>query len=77
MRFKERPQLPGAGRARAGHHHGSHKPTSSMAILLVKWPITPNKSAGSVVQTSKQSTHCIKILRGNRSNPGVCLVIYR
>ena len=50
MRFKKRPQLPGAGRSRAGHHHGSHMPTSPGAILLVKWPITPNKSAGSVGQ---------------------------
>ena len=38
MRFKKIPQLPGAGRARAraGHHHGSHTPTSSEAILLGK-----------------------------------------
>ena len=36
MRFKKRPQLPGAGRARAGHHHGSHTPTSPETILLGK-----------------------------------------
>ena len=36
MRFKIRPQLPGAGRTRAGHHHGSHTPTSPEAILLGK-----------------------------------------
>ena len=36
MRFKKRPQLPGAGRTRAGHHHGSHTPTSPGAILLGK-----------------------------------------
>ena len=36
MTFKKRPQLPGAGRARAGHYHGSHKPTSPRAILLGK-----------------------------------------
>ena len=36
MRFKKRPQLPGAGRARAGYHHGSHTPTSPGAILLGK-----------------------------------------
>ena len=24
MRFKKSPQLPGAGRTRAWHHHGSH-----------------------------------------------------
>ena len=39
MRFKKRPQLPGAGRARAGHHHGSHTPTSPGAILLGKMAI--------------------------------------
>ena len=33
MRFKIRPQLPGAGRTRVGHHHGSHTPTSPEAIL--------------------------------------------
>ena len=36
MRFKKRPQLPGAGRTRAGHHHGSHTPTSPGTILLDK-----------------------------------------
>ena len=36
MRFKNLPQLPGAGRTRAGHHHGSHTPTSPVAILLGK-----------------------------------------
>ena len=36
MRFKNGPQLPGAGRTRAGHHHGSHTPTSPGTILLGK-----------------------------------------
>ena len=36
MRFKKRPQLPGAGRTRAGYHHGSHTPTSPGTILLGK-----------------------------------------
>ena len=36
MRFKKRPQLPGAGRTRAGHHDGSHTPTNPRAILLSK-----------------------------------------
>ena len=36
MRFKNGPQLPGAGRTRAGHHHGSHTPTSPEAIILGK-----------------------------------------
>ena len=46
MRFKKRPQLPGAGRTRAGHHHGSHTPTSPEAVLLGK--MTPNISVPSV-----------------------------
>ena len=41
MRFKKRPQLPGAGRARAGHHHGSHTPTSPGALLLSKMACQP------------------------------------
>ena len=49
MRFKKLPQLPGAGRTRAGYHHVSHTPTFPEAILLGKWPITPNKSGGSVL----------------------------
>ena len=36
MRFKKRSQLPGAGGTRAGHHHGSHTPTSPEAVLLHK-----------------------------------------
>ena len=36
MRFKKSPQLPGAGRTRAWHHHGSHMPTSPGALLLGK-----------------------------------------
>ena len=32
MRFKKSPQLPGAGRIRAGHHHGSDMPNSLRAI---------------------------------------------
>ena len=33
MRFKNSPHLPGAGRTRAWHHHGSETPTSHRAIL--------------------------------------------
>ena len=45
MRFEISPQLPGTGRTRAGHHHGSHTPTSPEAVLLGKMA---NKSASSV-----------------------------
>ena len=41
MRFKKRPQLPGAGRTRAGHHHGSHMPASPEAVLLSKMACQP------------------------------------
>ena len=36
MRFKYGPQLPGAGRTWAGHHHGSDTPTSPRAIYVLK-----------------------------------------
>ena len=36
MRFKNGPQLPGAGRTRSKHHHGSHTPTSPGTISLGK-----------------------------------------
>ena len=36
MRFMNGPQLRGAGRTRAGHHHGSHTPISPGTVLLGK-----------------------------------------
>ena len=42
MRFKKGPQLPGAGRARVWHHHGSDTPTSPWAILVLKSAKGPN-----------------------------------
>ena len=44
MRFNKSPQLPGAGRTSAWHHHESHTPTSPGAILL-----TPNIFTASVL----------------------------
>ena len=41
MRFKKSPQLPGAGRTRAWHHHESHMLTSPGAILLSKMACQP------------------------------------
>ena len=41
MRFKKSPQLPGAGRTRAWHHHGSQMPISPGAILLSKMACQP------------------------------------
>ena len=46
MSFKVSPQLSGAERTRAWHHHVSHTPTSPRPF----YPITPNKSVGSVPQ---------------------------
>ena len=57
MRFKNGPQLPGAGRTRAWHHHGSHKLTLPGAILLVKWPVTPNVFTDSVLL----HVHCTEV----------------
>ena len=54
MRFKKSTQLPGAGRTRARHHHGSHTPTSPGAILQVKWPVNPNILAASVDSGQKK-----------------------
>ena len=48
MRFKNGPQLPGAGRTRVGHHHGSDTPTSARAVLLHKDQKGPNILTGSV-----------------------------
>ena len=39
MTSKKSLQLPGAGRKRAGHHHGSDTPTSPRAILHHTDPI--------------------------------------
>ena len=41
LRFKKSPQLLGAGRTRAWHHHGSHTPTSPGVILLSKMACQP------------------------------------
>ena len=62
MRFKKRPQLPGAGRTRVGHHHGSHTPTSPEAVLL-------GKMAYHTKQIRRQCTttkyvHSTRILAG-------------
>ena len=48
MRFKKSHQLPGAGRSRAWHHHGSDMPTSPMAIYVLKSAKHPNIFWGSV-----------------------------
>ena len=61
MRFKKSPQLPGAGRTRAWHHHGSHTPTSPGAV---KWPVNPNKMTCQPKHFGRQcigSTLCIFI----------------
>ena len=43
MRFKKSPQLPGAGRTREWHYHGSHTPTSPGAILQGKIAYPPKQ----------------------------------
>ena len=59
MRFKKSPQLPGAARTRAQGHslqgRGIIMEVTRPLNGLVKWPITPNKSARSVFRDiSKQ-----------------------
>ena len=56
MRFEKSPQLPGAGRTRAGHHHGSHTPTSPGAISQVKWLVNPDILAASVTRVRQNLT---------------------
>ena len=50
MRFKKSPQLPGAGRTRAWHDHGSDTPTSPRANFVLKSAKGPNIFGGSVVE---------------------------
>ena len=50
MRFKKGPQLPGAGRTRAWHHHGSHTPTSREAVLLGKMAYHPKQFYRQCIQ---------------------------
>ena len=42
MRFKKSPRLPGAGRTRAWHYHGSDTPISPRAIYVLKSVKGPN-----------------------------------
>ena len=51
MRFKNGPQLHGAGRTVAGHHHGSHTPTSPGTVLQ-------GKMANHTKQICRQCTPC-------------------
>ena len=64
MRFKKSPQLPGAGRTRTWHHHGSHTPTSPGAILLSKMACQPKQFGRqcicfNLIDLSKKSTFCL------------------
>ena len=61
MRFEKSPQLPGAGRTWAGHHHGSHTPTSTGAILLSKMACQPKHFGRQC------STYLQKSFKGNNS----------
>ena len=58
MRFKKSPQLPGAGRTRAWHHHGSDTFTSPRAIYVLKSAKRPNIFGGSV-HTTHSCVHAI------------------
>ena len=67
MRFKKSPQLPGAGRTRAGHHHGSHTPTSPGAILLSKMACQP-KHIGRQCRLISQSSRLFFFSPGTKSD---------
>ena len=66
MRFKKTPQLPGAGRTRAWHHHESHTPTSPGAILLSKMAWQPKHIGRQCtnIQTTTFFMHIILPLAG-------------
>ena len=61
MRFKESPQLPGARRTRAWHHHGCHMPTSSGASLL-------GKMAYHTKQIPRQCTYEVRMKKKTCQN---------
>ena len=48
MRFKKSPHLPGAGRTKVWHHHGSDTSTAPRAIFVLKSAKGPNIFWGSV-----------------------------
>ena len=56
MRFEQSPELPGAGRKRVGHHHGSHTPTFPEAVLLGKMAHEPKHFYPECKFTSKTAT---------------------
>ena len=61
MRFKKSPQLPGAGRTRAWHHHGSHTSTSPGAILLSKMACQPKHFGRQCMGTAYGDWWCHKL----------------
>ena len=61
MRFKNGPQLPGAGRTRPGHHHGSHTPTSTGTILLGKMAYHTKQIRRECISTA---SFCFTIVTG-------------
>ena len=63
MRFKKSPQLPGAGRTRAGHHHGSHTPTSPGAILLSKMACQPKHFGRQCIRRVRNNLHKLTKLK--------------
>ena len=64
MRFKNGPQLPGAGRTRAGHHHGSHTPTSPGTISLGKMAYHTKQIRRECTYVGKQVINSLCNVRG-------------
>ena len=61
MRFKKSPWLPGAGRTRTWHHHGSHTPTSPGAILLGKMAFHTKQIRRQCITNLEYSPIALKI----------------
>ena len=62
MRFKKSPQLPGAGRTRAWHHHKSHTPTSPGAPNILAASVGTVKSRVSIRKSLLVSCNAHKVL---------------
>ena len=68
MRFKKSSELPGAGRRRAWHHHGSHTSTSPGAILLGKMAYPPKQIRRECMKTKQRKLCGKNVSLKNREN---------
>ena len=59
MRFKNGPQLPGAGRSRTGHHHGSRTPNCPGTISLGKMAYHTKQIRRECIKNDGKPTHAL------------------